>query len=76
MFLYSSRCSAVIKTTSLLLLLLVSRGQGRIDGSWDRFSEALLRRIHGHFEVVFMPVSARGCVLFMQQDIGQLRKGL
>ena len=28
------------------------------------------------FELEFMPVSARGFVLFTQQDIGQFRKGL
>ena len=28
------------------------------------------------FELEFMPVSARGFVLFTQQEIGQFRKGL
>ena len=28
------------------------------------------------FELVFMPVFARGFAMFTQQDIGQLRKGL
>ena len=49
---------------------------GGIDGSWYGFSETQVRRIHGPFELVFIPVSARGFALFTQQDIGQLRKGL
>ena len=32
--------------------------------------------MHGPFELVFMPISARGFALFTQQDIGQFRKGL
>ena len=39
LLLYLSRCSAVITMTLLLLLLLVSWGQRRIDGTWDGFSE-------------------------------------
>ena len=35
-----SRRSAVITMTLPLLLLLVSRGQGGVDGSWDGFSES------------------------------------
>ncbi|RMX44272.1 hypothetical protein pdam_00019158 [Pocillopora damicornis] len=50
--------------------------QGRIDASWDGFSETYVRRIHGPFERAFIPVSARGFGLFTQQDIGRLRKGL
>ena len=49
---------------------------GGIDGSWYGFSETQVRRIHGPFELVFIPVSARGFTLFTQKDIGQLRKGL
>ena len=33
-------------------------------------------RIHGHFELAFKPVSARGFVLFTQHGISQLRKRL
>ena len=40
------------------------------------FRKPRFRRIHGPFELVFMPVSARGFALFTQQDIGKLRKGL
>ena len=51
---------------------------GGIDGSWYGFSETQVRRIrtHGPFELVFIPVSARGFALFTQQDIGKLRKGI
>ena len=31
---------------------------------------------HGPFELVFMPVSAKGFALFTQQDIGQFRRGI
>ena len=47
-----------------------------IDGSWYGFSETQVRRVHGPFELVFIPVSARGFALFTQQDIGQFRKRL
>ena len=49
---------------------------GDIDGSWYGFSETQVRSIHGPFELVFIPVSARGFALFTQQDIGQFRKRL
>ena len=51
-FLYLSRCSAVITMKLLLLLLLVSWGQGGVDDSWDGFSESYIRRIHCPFELV------------------------
>ena len=38
-FLYLSRCSAVITMKLLLLQILVSWGQGGMDGSWDGFPE-------------------------------------
>ena len=72
----SSRCSAVITMTLLFLLLLVSLRYRVIDGSWDGFSETQVGRTQGPFELVFMPVSARGFALFRQQDTSQLRKGL
>ena len=72
----SSRCSAVITMTLLFLLLLVSWGHRGIDGSWDGFSETQVGRTQGPFELVFMPVSARGFALFRQQDTAQLRKRL
>ena len=75
-FPYLYRCGAVIPMKLLILLLLVSWGWGAIDSSWDGFSETKVRRIHGPFKLVFMPLSVRGCTLFTQQDIGQLRKGL
>ena len=40
------------------------------------FRKLRLWGIHGPFELVYRPVSARGFALFTQQDIGQLRKGL
>ena len=60
--------------TLILLVLSVSLGQGVIDGSWDGFSETSVKRIHGPFELVFMPVPARGFALFTLQDIGQVVK--
>ena len=60
---------ATVATLSFLRL-------GDIDGSWYGFSETQVRSIHGPFELVFIPVSARGFALFTQQDIGQLRKGI
>ena len=57
---------------------LSSLRPGGIYGSWYGFSETQVRtiRTHGPFELVFIPVSARGFALFKQQDIGQLRKGI
>ena len=78
-FPYLSRGSAVITMIMLLMLLLVSWGQGVIDSLWDGLSETKVRRIHGPFILVFMPVSARGFALLRnssKQDNGQLRKGL
>ena len=46
--------------------------EGEIDGSWDGFSETSVKRIHGLFELVYMPVSARGFALLTQQVIGKL----
>ena len=78
-FPYLSRGSAVITMIMLLLLFLVSWGQGVIDSLWDDPSETKVRRIHGPFILVFTPVSARGFALLRnssKQDNGQLRKGL
>ena len=63
-FLCISRCTSVITMTLLLMLLLVSRGKGGIDGLWNGFSETQVRRIHGPFDFVFMLISARGFAFF------------
>ena len=58
-----------------LLLQPLFGGQGVIDGPWEGFSETSVKRIHGSFELVFMPVSARSFALFTQQNIGQESSG-
>ena len=69
---YSLQCCYYNGLTTFSFL----KAERGIDGSWDEFWEAWVRTKHLPFELVFIPVSARGFALFRQRDIGQLRKGL
>ena len=67
LFLYLSRCGAVITMTLLLLLLLVSKEQGELMSRRMDFRKPRL----GEYTTasnLFMPASARGFALFTKQD--------
>ena len=50
-----------------------------VANNWHQYCKLILRMhqlSHGPFDLVCIPVSAKGFALFTQQDIGQFRKGL